>query len=136
MTKKTRRVQRKSSGLKGKFILLIVVAIAITAAVFYVKNTLPISGRHTFTFTQVVGQAGSDECVRLTYRETDYCIDEWSNVYTVMDETNRATSRTVGATVKVEFDADFHTGTKMFVGTTEVPTIFLDKVYSATATKQ
>jgi hypothetical protein len=105
--------------------------------VYFTYFTTPTSGQHhAFTFTQTVENSNSADCVHLTYGNKDYCIDDWAKVYSVMDESNKATSRTLDTTVKVDFEADYHTGTKQFVGTTDSPTIFLDKVYSATAAKQ
>jgi hypothetical protein len=116
--------------------LAVILVVAAGAWFLYVKNTAPKSGRHEFSFTQVVGSNTSDGCVHLTYDDKDYCIDEWAKVYAVLSEADKKTSSTKDTTVKVNFDADFHSGTKMFVGDKEIPTIFLDKVYSATATKQ
>jgi hypothetical protein len=102
----------------------------------YEKFNGPSSGRYAFSFTQTVSADDKSGCVKVTYYEKEYCIDEWNKVYTVMDKANQETSRTLNTTVKVEFDADFHKGSKAFADDKELPTLFLDKVYSASATKQ
>lgn len=132
-----KRVKSGKRGL-GKLLLVLVLIAAVVAGVWYVnlKMNGPSNGRQTFTFTQLVSENDTSECVHVTYYSKSYCIDDWHKVYSVMDAQNQQTSSTIGTTVTVTFDADFHTGTAEFTGTTASPTIFLDKVYSATATKQ
>ena len=134
MSKSVKRAKLRS--LKLVFTFVIVVAAAFGIWKLYEKFNGPSSGRYTFSFTQVVKADDSAGCVKVSYYDKDYCIDEWSKVYKVMDKASQETSRTLNTTVKVEFDADYHTGSSIFTGDTPSPTIFLDKVYSAKATKQ
>jgi hypothetical protein len=96
----------------------------------YEKFNGPSSGRYTFSFTQVVKADDTAGCVKVSYYDKDYCIDEWSKVYKVMDKASQEISRTLNTTVKVEFDADYHKGSSIFTGDTPSPTIFLDKVFN------
>jgi len=135
VSKKSKRVSARSKMPIVKLVLVVAV-IALGVWAYFTYFTTPTSGRHSFTSTQFVGNLDGAYCVHITYSNKDYCVDDWAKVYNVMDGTNQATSTKTETTVKVVFDADFHTGTKQFIGDTDTPTIFLDKVYSATATKQ
>lgn len=134
MSKSVKRAKLRS--LKLVFIVIVVLAAAFGIWKLYEKFNGPSSGRYTFSFTQVVKADDTAGCVKVSYYDKDYCIDEWSKVYKVMDKASQEISRTLNTTVKVEFDADYHKGSSIFTGDTPSPTIFLDKVYSAKATKQ
>jgi len=91
----------------------------------------------TLSYTESDTIDGSG-CTHITYHETKYCMSDSGQIYDTMDEQSKKLYETLGASVhivRVEFTADFHIGTHAFVGDTEVPTLFIDKVYSATATE-
>lgn len=126
----------KKSVVKLVLIAVVVAALAFGGWKIYEHFNGPSSGRYVFSFTEQIKVGDSEDCVHLTYYGRDYCIDDWSKVYSAFSDADKVTSSTVGTTVKFEFDADFHTGSLALVGDTEKPAIILDKVYSAKATKQ
>jgi len=133
---KSVRGKSKNSVVKFAFIVIAIAAVGFGAWKLYEHFNGPSSGRYVFSFTEKVEMGDSADCVHLTYYGRDYCIDDWNKVYSTFSAADKATSSTLGDTVKFEFDADFHTGSIALVGDTEKPAIILDKVYSATATKQ
>lgn len=131
--------KRVKSGKRvaGKLLLVVLLVAAGIAGAWYInlKMNGPSNGRETFTFTQLVNANDTSECVHVEYYGKKYCIDDWNKVYSAMDTESQTVSTTLNANVKITFDADFHTSTMEFTENSPVPTLILNKVYSATAIK-